>query len=115
MTINQLALILCTVFALATGQILFKLTSSTLILDPKNILSNLLNWRLILALSVYAIATIMWLVVLRTTPLRVAYPFVALAFIIVPVLAHYLLGEQLTWRTFAGAALIGLGVCVSVL
>lgn len=36
-------------------------------------------------------------------------------FVFVPLLAHYILGEQLHWGTFAGAALICAGVWVSVL
>lgn len=84
-------------------------------MQPERFLESLFSWKLILALSIYAIATLMWIIVLRTTPLRVAYPFIALGFVIVPVLSHYLLGESLSWKTFAGAFLIGLGVWVSVL
>ena len=52
--------------------------------------------------------------VLKATPLRIAYPFAALAFFIVPVLSHFFLGEDLHWNTFAGAFLIALGVWVSI-
>lgn len=115
MSIAQLALIILTVVALSTGQILFKLAASSFSLAPENMLASFLNIKLIVALFVYAIATIMWLVVLRSTPLRVAYPFVALAFFLVPVMAHFLLGEELTWKTFAGAAFIGIGVWISII
>ncbi|MBF6648520.1 EamA family transporter [Methylobacter sp. BlB1] len=76
--------------------------------------ASLLNIKLIVALVVYFFATIMWLLVLKVTPLRVAYPFVALAFFIVPILAHFLLNENISWNTFVGAILIALGVWVSV-
>jgi undecaprenyl phosphate-alpha-L-ara4N flippase subunit ArnE len=112
---SQLALIFCTVIALAAGQVLFKLTAGSISIEPGRILQSLFNWKLVLALTIYAIATVMWIVVLRTTPLRVAYPFIALGFVIVPVLSHYLLGESISWKTFAGALLIGAGVWISVL
>ena len=38
----------------------------------------------------------------------------ALTFIIVPVLAYFFAGEPLTLRTLAGAAVIMLGVLISV-
>ena len=114
MSLTQLAFIILTVLALSVGQILFKLASSGFELSGAGLIGSVLNARLVLALLVYAFATIMWLLVLRSTPLRVAYPFAALAFFIVPVLAHFLLGEKVGWNTFAGAGLIAGGVWISV-
>lgn len=114
MSFLQLAFILLTVSALAVGQILFKLASASISFTGSGFLGSLLDVRLIVALLVYGMATIMWLAVLKMTPLRLAYPFVALAFVIVPVLAHFILGEKVAWNTFAGAVLIGMGVWLSV-
>lgn len=114
MSLSQLSLILFTVILLSAGQILFKLASSDLVLTPAGFLPSLLSLKLIVALAVYSVATILWLIALKAVPLRVAYPFVASAFFIVPTLAHFLLGEELGWNTYAGAGLIALGVIVSV-
>lgn len=114
MSLVQFFFIMLTILALSFGQILFKLTASNLELSVLGFASALVNPKLIMALVVYFMATIMWLFVLRVTPLRVAYPFAALAFFIVPVLAHFILGESVNWNTFAGAALIAIGVWVSV-
>lgn len=114
MTYIQLAFILLTVSALSVGQILFKLASESITFTGAGFVASLLDLRLLVALAVYGGATIMWLAVLKMTPLRLAYPFVALAFVIVPILAHFILGEKLSWNTFAGAVLIGLGVWLSV-
>ena len=46
-------------------------------------------------------------------PLHIAYPFMGLAFLIVPVLAWALLGEPLTWQTLTGGALILAGVALA--
>lgn len=113
MSLVQLAFILLTVLALSVGQILFKLAAGSIKFGAADLLGSMLNAKLFVALLVYFLATVMWLFVLKLTPLRVAYPFAALAFFIVPVLAHFFLGERLMWNTFAGAALIGVGVWVS--
>jgi drug/metabolite transporter (DMT)-like permease len=70
---------------------------------------------LISAVTIYSLATGMWLMVLKDTPLRLAYPFFGLSFVVVPILSHYLLGENLNWNVFLGAAIICIGVWVSIL
>jgi len=114
MSLYQFIFIILTVAALSAGQILFKMAATGMDFSTGGFVSSLLNIKLIIALIVYFIATIMWLIVLKDTPLRIAYPFVSLAFIIVPILAHFVLGESINWNTFAGAGLIAVGVWVSV-
>lgn len=111
----QLILTILTVMALSAGQVLFKLASEDLKLSVGGLLPSLLSIKLILALFIYGIATVMWLIVLKIAPLRIAYPFIAMAFIFVPILAYFILGEELRWSTFAGALLIIAGVWVSVI
>ena len=114
MTLPQLTFIFITVLALSMGQILFKLASASFELSIAGLLQGMLDAKFILALVVYFFATFMWLFVLKITPLRMAYPFAALAFVVVPLLARFLLKEDVGWNTFAGAAIIGLGVWLSV-
>jgi drug/metabolite transporter (DMT)-like permease len=114
MSLSQLVFTIFTVLALSVGQILFKMAASNFEFSATGLVSSLLNMKLIIALVVYFFATIMWLLVLKATPLRVAYPFAALAFFVVPILAHFFLGETIKWNTFAGASLIAVGVWVSV-
>ena len=114
MALSQFIFIVLTVIALSVGQILFKIASSSLEFSIAGILGGILNTKLIIALIVYFFATVMWLFVLKSTPLRIAYPFAALAFVIVPIFAHLFLGESLDWNTFAGAGIIAVGVWVSV-
>lgn len=114
MTFLQVALILSTVLLLSTGQVLFKLASQDLVLTSTAFLPSLISLKLIAALAIYAIATLLWVVSLKEVPLRVAYSFVGLTFFIVPLLAHFFLGETLSWNTYVGAGIIVLGVMVSV-
>lgn len=115
MTLFQLLLIISTVFLLSTGQILFKLASDDIVLSFAGIVPSLMSVKLVIAFSVYAIATLLWLISLKGVPLRVAYPFVAMAFFIVPTMAHFLLGEDISWNTYLGAGIIAVGVIVSII
>lgn len=107
--------IIGTVFSLALGQVLFKFAANGIDIEGKGFFRAVfLNKWLVFALCVYFIATVLWLAVLRKTPLNIAYPFVALAFVFVPVLAHYIHAEPLRINSLYGAILIGLGVWISV-
>jgi len=116
MTVRQILLTIFTVLLLSIGQVLFKYSSGKIDIEGKGILAGFVfNPALIIAMAVYAVATILWLFVLKSTPLRIAYPFAALAFVMVPIFAFAFLGETLRWTTFAGAAVIILGVYISLL
>lgn len=105
-------LLVLTVAALAVGQVLFKLAAGAM-KTGRSWQEWVFNTHLLLALVVYAGATAAWVALLRVVPLSSAYPFVALAFFFVPVLAHFTLNEPVRWQTMAGAAIIFLGVWVS--
>lgn len=107
---GTLLLLLATILALSVGQVLFKLAASNLQLgDPRTFLSL----RLFAALIVYAVATLMWLVVLSRMPLSVAFPFYGLTFLAIPVLSALCLGEPLRLSSLIGGVLILAGVAVS--
>ncbi len=116
MTNIQYGLLMVQVIALSAGQILFKLAAGAIDVKSKGILHGLiLNPWLLAALTIYGGATLLWLYILRNTPLRVAYPFSALAFLVVPILGSMLLSEPLRWTTVASAFFIIVGVWVSTL
>jgi drug/metabolite transporter (DMT)-like permease len=71
-----------------------------------------LNPFLLGGLFVYFATTFLWIWLLRTVPLSVAYPFMALAFLFVPIMGATFLGEPLTVRSVIGAALIITGIWV---
>jgi multidrug transporter EmrE-like cation transporter len=58
----------------------------------------------------YAASMIPWLIVLSRLPVSVAYPMVALGYILTAVLGWLLLGEKLTSFRCIGIGLICLGV-----
>lgn len=112
MPILQLFLTITCVLAISTGQILFKRAA----LEIEH-LDGWLHFRVLLivgiAFVVYGGATLMWIHVLRTTALTIAYPLIALSFVAVPLLSWWLMDEQLKVSTIIGAIIIVLGVWVS--
>ena len=103
--------LLC-VLCISLGQVLFKKAASSL--------PSVLTWQafafngwLVSSLALYGLTTLGWVWILRNVPLHLAYPFMGLAFLIVPTLAWIFLGEPLHWRTLAGGALILAGVALA--
>ena len=114
MTLQHFTLTILTVLALSVGQIFFKLAARGLAGSEPLIQQILVNNYLWIALAVYGVATAFWVALLRHIPLHIAYPFVALAFLFVPVLGHWLLDEPLRWQSLLGALVIAIGVWISV-
>jgi undecaprenyl phosphate-alpha-L-ara4N flippase subunit ArnE len=111
-TFSQALNLLFTVLMISIGQILFKKAAARLELENlmlflKTIISNKF---LIIALIIYGIATILWVIQLKSLPLNFAYPFMALAFIIVPILSHVFLNESLPNKFLLGSLLITIGI-----
>lgn len=112
MNLSLIALTLFCVTGIACGQLLFKQAAiaSTVASGWEG---QLLNGWLWAAFVLYGAMTLLWVWILRHTALNIAYPFMGLAFLIVPLLAWALLGEPLTWQTIVGGGLILVGVALS--
>lgn len=105
--------LVCTPLLIAAGQVLFKLASRRVGgLDAEGLLQLAKNPFLLAALALYGFGTIVWVYVLKSVPLTIAYSFMALTFCAVPLMAQLFLHEPLTWRYGAGAALIMLGMVI---
>ena len=108
-------LIIAVVCVLAVGQLLFKMVGlriagggfQDLLHDQRGALL------LAIALVLYGLATIAWIWALRQVPLSTAYMFMAMGFVLVPVMSHFVLGEALNMRIAIGSALIITGIMVS--
>ena len=104
---------------MSVGQILFKKTAISLSLNSNEglgLVDSMLKalsipW-LYMALCVYALATIFWLYILQRIPLTLAYPFSALAMVLVPIIAVYLFGEKITWSYWLGVLFIFTGIII---
>jgi len=111
-----LLLTLLCVVLIAAGQMLFKIAAAQWRIDGWSwaTVRGFLSPTMILALMLYGLTTILWVFVLHSVPLSVAYPIYALVFVLVPVAAHFLFGEALSWNTVIGGAIIMLGVVIAV-
>ena len=102
---------------LSIGQLLFK--RAALQVADETALAAILKLSfsptLWVALILYGLATVLWILILRTVPLSLAYPFVALGFVLLPLLSWWLYDEKLGMNLLAGTGLIVCGVLVVTL
>jgi drug/metabolite transporter (DMT)-like permease len=104
--------VLC-VLGIAIGQILFKLSANSLN-QTGSFFAAKTATTLFVALVLYGITTIAWVWVLQKIELGRVYPLMALAFILVPLGSHLILGERFQPQYFVGVVLIMLGIVIAV-
>lgn len=97
------------VVGLAAGQLLFKASANQMhrgdgLLDLKALTF------LALAMALYAVTSVVWVLLLKSAELGKIYPFMALAFVLVPLGSHLFYGEVFAPRYIAGVALIFAGL-----
>jgi len=107
---SKIAPYLC-MFALGVGQILFK-SAATASNGGRLLASPRALALLAAALLLYAFTTIAWINALRYVPLNKGYPIMALAYVVVPILSWYFLGERVTSTYWIGVVLLVAGVVV---
>ncbi|CAB3804026.1 EamA family transporter [Pararobbsia alpina] len=108
------SLLIC-VLGISAGQILFK--QAALFGSTKHGLIEawVLSPWIWIAGAVYFVATVLWIYVLRFAPLSVAYPFMALAFVLVPIASRLVFGDHLRPMQMFGALVIMGGVALTSL
>ena len=106
-------LLVLTPVMITLGQVLFKLTSGRLTAQAGTPFYTVaFNPVFLLALAIYGAATLLWIYVLKTVPLSYAYSFMALTFVLVPLMAAIFLKEPLTIKYAIGACLIIAGLFI---
>jgi len=101
------------VLGIAAGQILFKLSAMTLHrtgswLDPATL------FYFLIALALYGITTLAWVWVLQKVELGKVYPFMAMAFVLVPLGSHFIFDEKFQVQYFVGVAFIIAGILIAI-
>jgi multidrug transporter EmrE-like cation transporter len=114
LTPTQVGGLLAVTLLLSVGQILFKSAAQYIDLNHGVVAlaRSFLTWQLLLALIIYGIGTLLWILVLVNVPLSRAYPFVAIGFAITPLIASFVFSEPLTPAYWAGVALLLCGLYV---
>jgi drug/metabolite transporter (DMT)-like permease len=115
-SIRWLLLTLLCVVLIAAGQVLFKVAAAQWRIDgwSWSTLRAFLSPAMVLALIVYGATTVLWVFILRSVPLGSAFPVYALVFVLVPLAAHFALGEPWSWNAMIGAVVIMAGVFIAV-
>ena len=117
MTPVAFTLIFCSVMFSALGPTCFKTGVTRIVIaEGTGVLARALTmltspW-VLLGLTCYAMGTVLWLFALRRIDLSLAYPFVAMSFVVVTGMAVIVLGEPLTLPKIIGLTLIVSGLCV---
>ena len=113
LTLGQLALLAAYATGMAGGQILFKSAALRFAGEGTlgtRALSLFQNGYFIAAILLYGALSVLWVWVLTFTPLSRAYPFVAIAFALTPLLGGLIFSEPLSLRLLVGIAVIACGL-----
>ncbi|HYM32231.1 MAG TPA: EamA family transporter [Candidatus Cybelea sp.] len=113
---SSLTLLAVFVAVLSIGQILFKQTAVQVAgaETPAGMVVGMFASPVFYcAMVLYGAATLLWIYILTRVPLNRAYPFVAAAMIVVPLLSWFVFGERTTPRYWIGAALICAGIVLT--
>lgn len=65
-----------------------------------------------LGLACYGVSAAFWLVVLTRLDLSLAYPMLALTYVLIPLAAHFILGEDVPALRWVGIAIVVVGIAV---
>ncbi|MEQ9695206.1 hypothetical protein [Shimia sp. SDUM112013] len=117
MTLNGFLLIIVSITFSALGQTSFKIGVDKLQLaEGSTLWDKLMGFALsptiLLGFGFYGVGAFVWLLALRQTELSLAYPFVALSFVIVFLIGVIGLGETVNATKITGLAIIILGTLV---
>ncbi len=109
LSLTQIALLAAYAAGMAGGQLLFK-TAALQVPTGAPLASKLIgllqNGYFLAAVGLYAALSALWVWVLTFTPLSRAYPFVAIAFALTPLLGGLVFAEPLSPRLLVGLAVI---------
>jgi drug/metabolite transporter (DMT)-like permease len=117
LTLAQVLLLGTYAVCMSGGQVLFKMAAQRFPPSAaigEQLTSLLGNTYFFVAFAFYCALALWWLWILTFTPLSRAYPFVALAFAITPMLGGWLFDESINLRLALGIAAIILGLVLVV-
>lgn len=78
---------------------------------PQGLIRLILRSPLVLlGLALYGVGALAWIGALTQLDLSVAYPFLALNFVLVALSSRFFLGEHIPWLRWAGVAVICAGI-----
>ena len=97
---------------IAFGQLLFKRAGEAMSGRGLDLFALATNPSFLVGSALYGAATFAWVFVLKNAPLSKAYTFMALTYVMVPLLAVVFLGESVTPRFLLGMTAILGGIFI---
>jgi drug/metabolite transporter (DMT)-like permease len=73
----------------------------------------LLNWQIVMGLACAVVAALTWIQALARSSLSLAYPFMALAIVLVLALSGVVLGEKVPVTRWIGVGVVCVGIFVA--
>ncbi|MDH4135342.1 MAG: EamA family transporter [Anaerolineae bacterium] len=118
--VKSLSLILLSVIMGVSGQLCLKMGMGQIGLPDVRDLANLFQIAfrvfttplIVAGLAFYALGSLFWLAVLSRLDLSLAYPMLALTYVLVPVTAWLFLGEQVPGVRWLGIGVVIVGVLI---
>jgi len=80
---------------------------------PYFLIAIFTNWKAVLGLAAAVTAAILWMGAVSRSDISFAYPFMALAIVLVLVLAGQLFGEQVPLGRWIGVVIVCIGLIVA--
>lgn len=120
MSALQIALLLAYGIGMSLGQLLFKFAalsfspSGAADLTAGRIFQLGLNPYFLGAMVMYFGLSVLWVWILTFTPLSRAYPFVAIAFIVTPLVSHFVFMEVLDLQFYFGLSFVIVGLILVI-
>lgn len=113
--LRTLLLLAVSIILGAGGQLMFKAAARGLPsfaeLGVVRLVLTMFATPMILAgFACFFVSSVLWIIALRSVPLSVAYPMVALSYVIIFLGSHFLFAEPLGWRLWLGGLLIVSGI-----
>ena len=108
----KILLLLIFVLSFSTGQIFLKMAVDELTINfaSLEVFYLFLNRYFLISIFIYFLSALLWSYLLSQNPISNIYPFVSLAFIIVPLLAFLFLDEKMEPNIVIGSLIICVGL-----
>lgn len=118
MSLKTAALILMSVILATVGQLTLKTGMARVgyvgterLGRPFQLLADVATtWQVLVGLTLFVMSAVSWLIVLSRVPLSLAYPFVGITYVLLPLFGKFVLKEHVPALRWLGVALVVAGV-----
>ena len=115
MTVSYWLLFLLGVLMSAAGGIFLKIGSADIQYEggvTATALQIALNWKILLGMLMYFIPVLIWIFMLKKIDLSYLQPLFSLMYVVTPILAIFVLNEQVPTLRWFGIGVVALGVLI---